>query len=260
MAKPEHKVGSINWLGNGRFTVGDLHFIARNIDAPDTESSLSQFFVMKPGKLVRQYEKLIESIRPQHILELGVFKGGSCIFFHALACAKKHVALELSKKRIDIVDQYVEAKGLEDSLKIYYGVNQADSETVVSIVQKEFNGSLDFVVDDASHFLDESRASFNAIFPHVVPGGAYVIEDWSWGHTRPAAHVGEMESEWHADKEPLTKLIFEIIMACPSTEGLIERIEVDRFKVVVWRGEKEIVSDGFDVRKCLSQRSRSLIA
>jgi hypothetical protein len=39
---------------------------------------------------------------------------------------------------------------------------------------------LDFVVDDASHFYQPSRATFECLFPKVRPDGLYIIEDWMW--------------------------------------------------------------------------------
>lgn len=40
--------------------------------------------------------------------------------------------------------------------------------------------SLDLVIDDASHLLTPSTATFNPLFPCPRPGGLHVIEDWSW--------------------------------------------------------------------------------
>ena len=50
------------------------------------------------------------------------------------------------------------------------------------IVEGELADELDLVVDDASHTYEETRASFEFLFPLLSPGGVYVIEDWSWAH------------------------------------------------------------------------------
>lgn len=48
-------------------------------------------------------------------------------------------------------------------------------------------GPFDVVIDDGSHLNEHVRISFHALFPHVRPGGLYVVEDlqtayWpSWG-------------------------------------------------------------------------------
>ena len=42
------------------------------------------------------------------------------------------------------------------------------------------------VIDDGSHYADEQRSAFQAIFPKLAPGSQYIIEDlhaayWGWG-------------------------------------------------------------------------------
>lgn len=54
-------------------------------------------------------------------------------------------------------------------------------------------GPLDIVVDDGSHLQEHVLTSFHALFPHLVDGGIYVIEDlepsyWpGWGGNPPEA-------------------------------------------------------------------------
>ena len=50
------------------------------------------------------------------------------------------------------------------------------------IILRELADELDLVVDDASHTYEETKASFEFLFPLLRPGGIYVIEDWSWAH------------------------------------------------------------------------------
>jgi hypothetical protein len=61
-------------------------------------------------------------------------------------------------------------------------------------------GPFDIVIDDGSHISHHIIASFNALFPHVKPGGLYVIEDlassyWpGWGgDADPSAQYRSME-------------------------------------------------------------------
>lgn len=61
-------------------------------------------------------------------------------------------------------------------------------------------GPFDIVIDDGSHISRHIIASFNALFPHVKPGGIYVIEDlassyWpDWGgDPDPSAQYRSME-------------------------------------------------------------------
>src|SRR4029077_11377083 len=58
------------------------------------------------------------------------------------------------------------------------------------IVHDCFNGSIDVVIDDASHLYGPTRRSFEILFPLLKPGGAYIIEDWPAG-LRPDFQVGQ---------------------------------------------------------------------
>jgi hypothetical protein len=64
---------------------------------------------------------------------------------------------------------------------------------------------------------------------------------------------------FYPEREPLTKLVFELILACPSTNSFIDKVEVDRNSVTVWRGNGVIEAEGFDIAKCCLARGRDLI-
>jgi hypothetical protein len=61
-------------------------------------------------------------------------------------------------------------------------VGQTDTAALDRIVQDDFDGPIDLIIDDASHFVSETRISFNALFSRLRPGGVYLVEDWSWAH------------------------------------------------------------------------------
>src|ERR1044071_9872210 len=50
---------------------------------------------------------------------------------------------------------------------------------------------IDIVIDDCSHLAAPTRLAFNTLFPHVRPGGFYVVEDWGTGYW-PTWPDGEM--------------------------------------------------------------------
>ena len=75
--------------------------------------------------------------------------------------------------------------GIEESrLGVVQG-DQGDEQFLDSMAREL--GPFDIIIDDGSHMSHHIIASFNALFPHVRPGGIYVIEDlgtayWpSWG-------------------------------------------------------------------------------
>ncbi|CAK9024049.1 unnamed protein product [Durusdinium trenchii] len=57
--------------------------------------------------------------------------------------------------------------------------DQSKPETVQSWVQQA-GGHFDVVIDDASHANEAIRTSFNILWPHIQPGGLYIIEDLIW--------------------------------------------------------------------------------
>jgi len=65
---------------------------------------------------------------------------------------------------------------------VHFGTSQMRWRQVESDLLGELADELDLVVDDASHTYEETRVSFEFLFPLLSSGGIYVIEDWSWAH------------------------------------------------------------------------------
>jgi predicted O-methyltransferase YrrM len=208
--------------------------------------------------MLKRYQTLVGELKPRKIFELGIWQGGSSVFLHKISAAEKLVSIDISEERITALDDYIEGNQLGSSLKPLYGVDQSDIGRLRKIVMDEFQGGeLDLVVDGASHYLDETRNSFNALFPLVRPGGIYIIEDWPWAHGN--IEMEDDEPFFFEDREPMTKLIFEIILACPSAYSYIENIEIDRNSATIRRGHGKIPVDDFDIAQCSLARGRSLI-
>lgn len=249
----------ISWSNDTHFSIDNTKFRIVNWFESEHQSTLQEFMVFKHAWMIERYEKLFQRLQPKQIFELGVQRGGSSVFFHRLAAAQKLVAIELATDRVQAVDDYIVTCGFEDSLKLFYGVNQADVEKLRRILAAEFEGrALDLVIDDASHFLDETRQSFNALFPFLREGGAYVVEDWPWAHAKIS--MPDDAPGLSPEKEPLTKLLFELVIACPSSPDYIREVVIDENSVTVWRGAGEIEPEGFNIAACALARGRALIS
>ncbi len=72
---------------------------------------------------------------------------------------------------IDIFDKTILS---EDRIHIHQG-DQEDKNFLRLVSQKE--GPFDIIIDDGSHVQSHIIASFETLFPLMVPGGIYVIED-----------------------------------------------------------------------------------
>jgi hypothetical protein len=118
------------------------------------------------------------------------------------------------------LESFLDAHRLRDRVRPYYGVDQADRDRLATIVAEEFEGDpIDLVIDDASHLLDPTRASFEVLFPRLRTSGLFVIEDWAWEHA--IAHklfvaIGSESPTEHVDEHELS-LAFEALGMLPET-------------------------------------------
>jgi hypothetical protein len=157
------------------------------------------------------------------------------MFYHKLFAPEKIVAVDLNPAPVEPLDAYVREHKLEQRIRTYHGVDQADEEKMEKILNDEAQGLLfDLVVDDASHFLRETRASFNMLFPRLAPGGFYIIEDWGWAHWDRELWQ-KNGGPWPNDP-PLSNLVFELTMLLASRPDLIESIYLLPSYAVVKRG------------------------
>jgi cephalosporin hydroxylase len=223
-----------------------------------------RFTLTKPASLVARYDGLLREFVGPRMVELGVAYGGSLAYFALRARPSKLVGIEYEAARLEILDRFIESRGLSDVVRPYYGVDQSDRERLHGIVATEFHGeAIDLVVDDASHRYGATLASFETLFPLVRPGGLYVIEDWAGLHEMAdafnrrltAAGPGEnerlealiaerMESGVGAET-PLSRLAIEVMLAQTSEARLIDELSVNRHWIAVRRGPAPLAGTGF---------------
>jgi SAM-dependent methyltransferase len=252
----------LTWKEGDRFEIGGATFQMLGPDGmprvgPDLPG-LTDFFIAKPRVLVERHVELIERLRPKRILELGVFQGGSTAFLAALARPQRLVAVDHRLPRTRGLHDFVSRIGLTGAVRIYGDVDQADRKRLREVAETDFPDShLDLVIDDCSHEYEATRESFSELFPRLREGGVYLIEDWGWAHTA----LGTEPSEGlFPDRLPLTRLVFELVLAMPAVPGLIEQVTVDPRVVVVTRGPSRQAARGFDISACSNQRGRRLLA
>jgi SAM-dependent methyltransferase len=224
---------------------------------PPAEAGKADFFVAKPRWLVERHIALIRELQPKHIFELGMFQGGSTTLMAELAEPRRLVAIDRAEGQKRRVDAFAADHGLEGAIRIHDGVDQADRGRLAEIVAHDFgNEPLDLVIDDCSHLYAETQASFNELFPRLRPGGIFVIEDWPWAHVAMGVEAGD---GLFPDQEPLTRLLFELILAIPAMPGLIAEVTVDLGAAAVRRGDAEVDPNGFEISACLDERGQALL-
>jgi predicted O-methyltransferase YrrM len=252
----------LTWTEENRFTLGGTRFQTMPKEPFEEGAQLEdgEFFIFKEREAVERYAALITELEPQNIFELGIFHGGSTLFFAELARPRRVVAIDrlaLSRNRSRI-ESHAAGRGLGDVVRIYVEVEQEDRRTLAEIVDESFGGSaLDLVVDDCSHLYAPTLASFNELFPRLRRGGVYVIEDWRWAHPEVGS---DPSARLIADDVPLTRLLFEIVLAIPAVTGLIADISIDADAAVITRGEARVDPATFDVSKYADVTGRGLLA
>lgn len=171
---------ALAWSDDESCTVDGVTFVHsfKKTESPD------RFSIRKRRELLEDYVALLVSRADGgNVVELGIAQGGSAALACLVSRPRRLVALELATTRVRALDELIERRDLGDVLRPHYGVDQGDRRRVADIVDAEVGDEpLDLVIDDASHLLEPTRATFEVLFPRLRPGGLLVIEDWQWQH------------------------------------------------------------------------------
>jgi cephalosporin hydroxylase len=219
-----------------RVLLGKLVFRLEHYKNDQWELGDRCFAFFKIKELIDQYETAFlrrPGLKPRHLLEIGMWDGGSLAFWNEILHPDKIVGVDLNaRKDSTYFRDYVQARGSESNLRSYWGTDQADERALLRIVEQEFGGALDMVMDDASHLYEPTLASFQILFPLLPAGGLYIIEDWAWEHWK------EYDSPIHpwARHQSPTRLVFELIEATGTSQQLITSVEVFQGFTIVERG------------------------
>jgi hypothetical protein len=152
-------------------------WLKRSIEAPLVARDLHRLAeIYGTDKWVHGYPPLYERhLRARRravrcVLEIGVGggrhpdRGGASLRMWKRYFPHAHVyGVDVYPKRID-----------EERIRVFQG-DQGNERFLERVVRE--TGPVDLVVDDGSHRMQDVRRSFEVLFPHVVPGGMYVIED-----------------------------------------------------------------------------------
>ncbi|HEY2382074.1 MAG TPA: class I SAM-dependent methyltransferase [Terriglobia bacterium] len=239
-------------VGKDSIRINDIQFkINYSADMLTMESAAESFVLPKTFEMVSYYYRLGQTASIKNIVDLGIFKGGSAALFHLLYRPEKLVALDISDKREQALDGYIEKHFARDTLRPFYGYDQGNGPRLQELIRTEFGAvPLDLVVDDASHAYSLTRASFNTLFPYLRPGGTYVIEDWGWAHWDGWAHMPsdyQQSGGLFPGQPAMTNLIFELIMAAATSPGVIARVSVTFNMAVIEKGPDTVDPLTFDV-------------
>ena len=243
----------VDWISETRFVVDGLEFVG-DLQSYAERTTRDRVVILKYSSLMKQYMDFLAGHRIDNMFELGIWQGGSPLFYAMATDAKKVVALDLAPKN-PALDEIVAQHGLGDKLKMHFEISQDNHWAVQQLMDAEFGDEkLDLVIDDASHLYWPSRTSFEIIFPRLREGGLYIIEDWQWAHIDDPQY---QNGTTFGDQPALTNFIFELLMAYGSHPDLFWNIVVRDWFVAVQKGSKPLPPD-FTLQSVIRARGKSL--
>ena len=206
--------------------------------------------ILKSPPFLRKYDSFFANLPSRNVVEVGIAEGGSLIYFALAYPQLRFVGIDLRAENLAVLRQ-IERLGLSDRIKLYYGVDQADGARINRIISENFGDEpLGAVMDDASHFYEQSKKTFEATFWRLAPGGTYFLEDWSWAH-----EAGRQDSGWN-DRLSCANMLFELLMVLPSQSALIPDIKIDKNIAYITRGSKAVTK--FKIDDLILSRGKKL--
>jgi len=171
-------------------TTFELRPMQRNPTNPDW------ICLRKNRDFINRYLALVDEFKHCIMVEVGVDQGGSTSFFTKLLRPQLLLALELSQRPVTRVMDFLARHDPDRRVTIHWGVDQSDRVEVPRLVDAAVKDqALDLVIDDASHLLVQTTATFEMLFPRLRPGGLYIIEDWSWIHLQERHVVRAIDAD-----------------------------------------------------------------
>jgi hypothetical protein len=225
----------LTWLPD-RALLGDLVFRIEQSRNDGWDLGDECFAFYKTRQLVEQFDRFWSAtgFRPRRMLEIGIWDGGSTAFWYEHLQPERLVAIDLADREDSpYFRRYLTARGLGGRVLTRWRTDQTDRAALRQIVERDLGGALDLVIDDGSHLDAPTRASFEALFPLLPPGGLYVIEDWAWEHWPEFQDPGHL---W-AGEESLAALACDLVAAAGSSKTLFRSVSVYEGFVAVERGD-----------------------
>lgn len=256
-------LAALTWTADERFELGGTTF---EVGVNETPTRAEYMRVFKPRWMVEEHLRLVARERPRRIVELGIYQGGSTALLALAARPERLLAVDLLEG-CPPLEQWraTQPPAVDNALRTVYRVDQSDRARLNALVDAEFGSApLDLVIDDASHLLEPTIASFEVLFPRLRPGGIYVVEDWASVHDIERALLANPERmNLHpegisAPPVPLTRMLFEVILAIAYTD-MISDVRIARHWAEIRRGPAPIDAATFALRNCYARTGAELL-
>jgi len=233
-----------------KFKIDGVTFTLDTRAGKDRAVSKTNNFVLVKNQRCLDFYREWTGPKPKTIMEVGMFEGGSLVLMDKIFKPERIVGLDLRREPIKPLEAYVKKN---PQMKTYYARSQDKPGTLMA-ARENFPKGIDFIVDDASHLYDQTRSTFEMLFPLVTTGGKYLIEDWAWAHS---PNHQNKTSTW-ADRTAMSNLILQLTVLA-ARYGVIEKLEVYKEFVCITKGPGVLPKDALDLNGLLRGRTLNLI-
>ena len=138
-------------------------------------NDLERYFYDNHGRLIHKWKHYFE-IYERHfarfrgkrvnIVEIGVYRGGSLqMWKHYFGPGARIFGVDIDPRCLSFA---------EDGIEVLIG-SQEDREFLRSLTRRI--ASIDVLIDDGGHTMQQQIATFEELFPHIAPNGVYLCED-----------------------------------------------------------------------------------
>jgi predicted O-methyltransferase YrrM len=116
------------------------------------------------------YHRLLSHVREQRMrmLEIGLYNGGSLRMWRDYLPNTVLHGIDIDARTLAYQDEVPNSQ-----VRL---VDQGSAAALEAFVA-ELGGNYDFILDDGGHTMVQQIVSFEVLWPQVMPGGVYVIED-----------------------------------------------------------------------------------
>jgi hypothetical protein len=222
-----------------RLRVRDIELRFRGGRHRPPPSSDDCLYVHKDAAFVGAMDEILERVRPRSMIEIGIHDGGSAAYWHHKYDLRRLAAFDIEPEA-PCFARYLQRNGLTDAVRLHLGVAQSDRARMCAAIEGDFGSEpVDAIVDDASHEYAPTKAAFETAFPFLRAGGAYIIEDWAWGHQHG------WPPQDRADMPLMSPLLCELMLVCGHATGVIDKVEINARFAVAWRGPATLEKNRF---------------
>jgi cephalosporin hydroxylase len=239
----------IEWKNQTEFSVDGVKFFC-SLDDYTRKTDNDRVIILKDRGSLESYREVLGNTRVRNLLEFGILEGGSAVLFTLLMDLEKFVGIDIMDSARGI-EPFLARHEVGKKIKFHFSVSQSDERSVRKLIKSEFAKSpIDLIIDDASHQYAHTKRTFEIAFPHLRPGGVYVIEDWGWPHWK--------DYDGFMGEPAMSMLIFELVMLCATSQEVVSDIRI--FPSFAFIRKSEAATDllNFSIEKFYQKRGLSL--